>query len=138
MPLTSPVHPPSDSAVYFPSGKPGVSLSPSPACPPDVRSKMTGTDWFNKGLPGPALPSSFDSVISTSASSASTSAAAAAPAFLNCCCRRFSFHDYFLSFPSHFSFVAFASTFDFSVSPIFFLFLLLLSLFLCLSPLLIF
>lgn len=48
MPLTSPVHPPSDSAVYFPSGKPGVSLSPSPACPPDARSKMTGTQ---AGLP---------------------------------------------------------------------------------------
>jgi hypothetical protein len=43
VPLTSQVHPPSDSAVYFPSGKPDVSLSPSPACPPDVRSKMTGT-----------------------------------------------------------------------------------------------
>lgn len=50
MPLTSPVHPPSDSAVYFPSGKPGVSLSPSPACPPDARSKMTGTDWFTEEL----------------------------------------------------------------------------------------
>lgn len=50
-PLTSPVHPPSDSAVYFPSGKPGVSLSPAPACPPDARSKMTGTDWFTRELP---------------------------------------------------------------------------------------
>lgn len=52
VPLTSPVHPPSDSVVYFPSGRPDVSLAPSPACPPGVRSKMTGTQTGLCDFPG--------------------------------------------------------------------------------------